>query len=100
MIQGPLPIGQYRTFYPEIHVRGISIIGAHADVRPFHDRSANFWTWKEDGELALQLMASGRLQVEPMISEIFPWKQAARAYRLLQQNALPSLGLLLDWRVG
>nr|MDJ0669037.1 hypothetical protein [Desulfobacterales bacterium] len=77
-----------------------SIIGAHADVRPSHDRSANYWTWQEDGDLVLELMASGRLQVEPMISEIFPWKQAARAYRLLQQNALPSLGLLLDWRVG
>ena len=42
-------------------------------------------------------MAMGRLQAAPMISAVFPWRQAVQAYDLLQENAIEDLGLLLDW---
>jgi 2-desacetyl-2-hydroxyethyl bacteriochlorophyllide A dehydrogenase len=85
------------NFYPHIHARGITIVGAHADMRPQHDRTRHFWTWRQDCNLVLQLLAAGRLQVDPMISEVFPWRQAAAAYARLEGPASAQLGLLLDW---
>jgi threonine dehydrogenase-like Zn-dependent dehydrogenase len=87
------------NFYPDVHARGITIVGAHADIRPEHDRARHFWTWRQDCELVLELLVAGRLTVAPMISEIFPWHQAAKAYDGLKSNAMDRLGLLLDWTV-
>jgi 2-desacetyl-2-hydroxyethyl bacteriochlorophyllide A dehydrogenase len=85
------------NFYPHVHARGLTIVGAHADIRPQRDRAPHFWTWRQDCALVLQLLSAGRLQVAPMISEVFPWHRAAAAYAQLQAPAAGQLGLLLDW---
>ncbi len=97
LLGSPRGVSTEVNFYPEIHSRGIAIVGAHADIRPARERSRDYWPWQQDCDLVLKLLAAGRLQVALMISEIFPWWQAAAAYDLLQAGALEQLGLLLDW---
>ena len=84
-------------FYPDIHGRGLSIIGAHADIRPRRDRLRHFWPWRPDCELVMQLMAADRLKVAPILSTIYPWRQAAAAYESLRPNDGMKMGLLIDW---
>jgi hypothetical protein len=81
-------------------VRGISIFGAQADVRPACDRAANDWTWWQDCNLVMQLLVARRLKVAPMISAIYPWRKAVAAYECLRQNDGAKLGLLIDWESG
>ena len=54
------------------------------------------WTEQRNFEAVLDLLASERLDVRPLISHRFPLERAAEAYALLTSN-VPSLGILLEY---
>ena len=54
------------------------------------------WTEQRNFEAVLDLMASGKLEVEPLISHRFPLARAVEAYDLLASGE-PSLGILLQY---
>jgi predicted dehydrogenase len=54
------------------------------------------WTEQRNFEAVLDLMASGQLDVAPLISHRFPLERAADAYALLTSGE-PSLGILLEY---
>src|SRR5690606_22131746 len=54
------------------------------------------WTEQRNFEAVLDLLASGQLDVEPLISHRFEFDQALEAYELLS-SATPSLGILLAY---
>jgi 3-hydroxyethyl bacteriochlorophyllide a dehydrogenase len=45
----------------------------------------------------LELIAEGRLQTLPLLTHRFPVEQAAEAWRVIEDRAEPSLGVVLDW---
>lgn len=55
------------------------------------------WTEQRNFEAVLDLMASGALDVAPLISHRFSVEQAADAFSLLSSDT-PSLGILLQYR--
>ena len=54
------------------------------------------WTEQRNFEAVLDLLASERLDVGPLISHRFPLERAEEAYALLTSN-VPSLGILLEY---
>jgi predicted dehydrogenase len=54
------------------------------------------WTEQRNLEAVLDLMASGRLHLDPLISHRFPLERVVEAYDLLASGA-PSLGILLEY---
>jgi threonine dehydrogenase-like Zn-dependent dehydrogenase len=87
------------NWYRDIHCRGLHIIGAHANVRPGRDRSAGYWTWRQDAETIMRLMAAQRLAIEPLISDRVPWHRAPQVYERLAAWDDGLLGVVLDWTV-
>jgi 2-desacetyl-2-hydroxyethyl bacteriochlorophyllide A dehydrogenase len=86
-------------FYRDVHKPGISIIGAHNFVRPAHDSYPGYWTRQDDYKTLLRLLAMGKLQVSPLISETVapePEQVAAVYKRLIEQPHSP-LGIVFDW---
>jgi predicted dehydrogenase/threonine dehydrogenase-like Zn-dependent dehydrogenase len=63
-----------------------------------HDYPLGFvrWTAQRNFEAVLDMLADGRLRVEPLISHRFPFAQAVDAYTLLDKNA-GSLGIVLQY---
>ncbi|MBX3705068.1 MAG: bi-domain-containing oxidoreductase [Pseudomonadales bacterium] len=63
-----------------------------------HDYPIGFvrWTEQRNFEAVLDLMASGSVNVEPLISHRFPIERAAEAFSLLASDE-PSLGILLEY---
>lgn len=45
----------------------------------------------------LDLVAHGRIRVAPLITHQFPYRQAAEAYRLLDEHPDQALGVILEW---
>jgi 2-desacetyl-2-hydroxyethyl bacteriochlorophyllide A dehydrogenase len=86
------------NFYRDVHRKGLTLLGAHANVVAPHDSSPGFWTQEDDMKTVLRLLAARRLQVVPLRSEIFPWKEAPRAYELLGSWRKDLLGMVLRWR--
>jgi predicted dehydrogenase/threonine dehydrogenase-like Zn-dependent dehydrogenase len=54
------------------------------------------WTAQRNFEAVLDMMAGGRLQIEPLITHRFPFDRALDAYRLLEGNEF-YLGILLQY---
>ena len=54
------------------------------------------WTVQRNFEAVLDMLATGRLDVAPLLSHRFPLDQAPAAYELLGSNE-PSLGILLQY---
>ena len=63
-----------------------------------HDYPIGFvrWTEQRNFEAVLELMASGQLDVKPLISHRFTVEQAAEAMELLTSNT-PSMGILISY---
>ena len=55
------------------------------------------WTEQRNMQAVLDLMASGRLDVTPLISHRFPIEQAEEAYAMIDQGAEPYVGILLEY---
>ncbi|MDZ4690012.1 MAG: bi-domain-containing oxidoreductase [Terricaulis sp.] len=66
-----------------------------------HDYPIGFvrWTEQRNFEAVLDLMASGALNVAPLISHRFPLERAEDAFALLTSDT-PSLGILLEYQPG
>lgn len=54
------------------------------------------WTEQRNFEAVLDLLASGQLDVKPLISHRFPFEQAGQAYAMLSEDK-SGLGILLDY---
>jgi predicted dehydrogenase/threonine dehydrogenase-like Zn-dependent dehydrogenase len=63
-----------------------------------HDYPFGFvrWTAQRNFEAVLELMASGRLDVAPLITHRFPFERATEAYDLMQTDGF-YLGILLEY---
>lgn len=86
-------------FYQYVHRRGVSLIGAHNTVRPQVDSAPGYWTRKDDYRTLFALIAAGRLQVRPFISEIVSPDRAPEIYTRLAEDKHPPLGVAFDWKM-
>lgn len=56
------------------------------------------WTEQRNFEAVLDLMASGKLDVKPLISHRFPFEEALKAYDLISGNKEPYIGIILEYQ--
>ncbi|NQX60745.1 zinc-dependent alcohol dehydrogenase [Paenibacillus qinlingensis] len=79
--------------YEHIHCKGIQLTGAHENLQNVtgtHIRSRYI-------RHMLELIAKGKLQVEPLLTHTLPAGEAQAAYELLLNAKESTLGVLLDW---
>jgi predicted dehydrogenase/threonine dehydrogenase-like Zn-dependent dehydrogenase len=103
----------------------VGVVGLELDRRPFYFKECEFvvscsygpgrydpeyeerghdypaahvrWTEQRNMQAVLDLMASGTLNVEPLISHRFAIDRAEEAYQLIQDGKEPYLGILLEY---
>jgi len=86
------------NFYRDVHIKGLTVIGAHESTRPRLDSAPGWWTHQADENTALRLLAGGRLVVDPITTHRFAWHNAAAAYAMLARWEPEMMGTLLDWQ--
>ena len=84
-------------FHDEVHTLGLRIIGAHNSMHTPYETPYNQWTLERDMELFLDLLRSGRITVKSLISHVFPWREAPKAYQMLLEDRTQTMGVLFDW---
>ena len=84
-------------FYKYVHRRGISLIGAHTFTRAKQESAPGRWTEHDDYRTFLKLVAAGKLQTRPLISEIVSPEVAHDVYARLAETKNPPLGIVFDW---
>jgi predicted dehydrogenase len=103
----------------------VGVVGLELDRRPFYFKEAEFvvscsygpgrydpayeegghdypaayvrWTEQRNMDAVLNLMASGALDVSPLITHRFPIEHAERAYALVERGAEPYMGIVLQY---
>jgi predicted dehydrogenase/threonine dehydrogenase-like Zn-dependent dehydrogenase len=103
----------------------VGVVGLELDRRPFYFKEAEFvvacsygpgrydpayeegghdypaayvrWTEQRNMDAVLNLMASGALDISPLITHRFPIEQAERAYALIERGTEPYLGIVLQY---
>lgn len=103
----------------------VGVVGLELDRRPFYFKEAEFvvscsygpgrydadyeqrghdypiahvrWTEQRNMQAVLDLMASGKLDLSPLISHRFPIEQAEQAYRMIEEGSEPYLGIVLEY---
>ena len=91
--------GTVRDFdlYADLHRRGITLIGAHANSHPAQANAANRWTEPANRALTLRLIAAGDLPVERLISHRVPAAEAPAMFALLADHREEAMGVVLEW---
>ena len=83
--------------FPGLDSKDVSLIGCHQPNNPIVGNAVYPWCQRRDRELILNYLATGRLQVAPLISHRFEAQDAPEAYRVLQDTAVEKMGILLEW---
>ncbi|KYH41250.1 MAG: hypothetical protein AYL32_006730 [Candidatus Bathyarchaeota archaeon B26-2] len=86
------------NFYREVHRKGITVVGAHASVRPRYESFKGFWTRRDDTALVLELIKRGKLRVRDLITRKLRFTDAKEAYRMLIESKGETLGIVLEWK--
>jgi predicted dehydrogenase/threonine dehydrogenase-like Zn-dependent dehydrogenase len=56
------------------------------------------WTAQRNMEAVLELMAAGKINVEPMISHQYPFEKAQQAYDAILEPSQASIGIILEYQ--
>ncbi|MFF7216790.1 zinc-binding dehydrogenase [Streptomyces sp. NPDC008238] len=93
--------GQVANFdpYSSLHLKGLSVIGAHVSTAPktgtVHDR----WTEAANRRVILELIGDGALEVDSLITDVVSPEQGPAAFHMLAEEPASHLGVIIDWSV-
>jgi 2-desacetyl-2-hydroxyethyl bacteriochlorophyllide A dehydrogenase len=83
--------------YDQIHTRGLQILGAHGQVLAREPAQNDPWTDGAQRIFFLELLAQGRVRVEPLFTHRVPYTRAPEIYRGLRESPQEYLGVLFYW---
>ncbi len=84
-------------YYKKVHCQGITMIGAHTNARPQNESYPHYFTHNDDIKAALNLIKSGRLDLESMIGETHSPAECKEIYgRLIADRDFP-VCVQFDW---
>lgn len=83
--------------YGQVHLRGLTLIGAHITTHPAQATVADRWTETANRALTLRLIAAGELPVERLITHRAPAAEAPALFALLADRRREALGVVLEW---
>lgn len=84
-------------WYRQVHCPGITIVGAHNQVRPLKDSYAGYWTNYDDCRALLTLISKKRFNVKSVVSEIRSPLEAEAVFERLAYDKNCPLGVAFDW---
>ena len=87
------------NFYDDLHRRYIEVLGAHGNMlfEPGHPRLAGAWTIDKAQTWLLTAMASGRLNLNGLLTHHITAKDLGTAYEGLLKKKEEYLGVVLRW---
>jgi threonine dehydrogenase-like Zn-dependent dehydrogenase len=83
--------------YSDIHSKGVSLIGAHANTTAQSANPYHRWTLEEQRRVALELMRQGRLKTDGLVSHYFTTDDALPIWDALMTRGQEFLGVVIVW---
>lgn len=83
--------------YDDIHLKGLTVVGAHVSTSPRQATVRDKWTEAENRRLLLELIADGRLDVDGLVTDLVAPTEAPAAFDALADHPAQHLGIAIDW---
>ena len=85
-------------YYRKVHFPGITLVGAHTNARPDHESHPGYFTDRDDICSMIKLIESGRIDLKPMLGEVYSPSECGAVYeRLINDKSFPTV-VQFDWR--
>jgi 2-desacetyl-2-hydroxyethyl bacteriochlorophyllide A dehydrogenase len=99
VVGSPRGIAQNVNFYDDLHRRYIEVTGAHGNMlfEPAHTRLAGAWDIHKAQHWLLRAIASGRLNLNGLVTHTIPPEQLGEAYEGLLKDKEKYLGVVVRW---
>lgn len=82
----------------DIHRKGLHIIGAHGRNCPPDQSFRDMWTGAANTELALRLLQSGALNVDPLVTDRVSPEAVPQVFERLKMNDDRLIGCVIEWQ--
>jgi threonine dehydrogenase-like Zn-dependent dehydrogenase len=90
-------LGRNLDWWTLAQQRRLTLVGAHISDMPTVDSSAGRWTYREEGRLFLDLLASGALDITDLIT----WRpnpdECNQVYEALAEGGRHHVGIVFQW---
>jgi 2-desacetyl-2-hydroxyethyl bacteriochlorophyllide A dehydrogenase len=83
--------------YSDIHSKGVTVIGAHANTTAAAGNPYHRWTLLEQRRVAMELMRQGRLHTDGLVSHRIPVAESLGVWDALADHQQDYLGVILVW---
>jgi 2-desacetyl-2-hydroxyethyl bacteriochlorophyllide A dehydrogenase len=100
VLSSPRGKGTLFNFHDLCNRPSYTIIGAHTFSQPEAPTLERPWTAARNAELFFALLSDGKLDLEPLISHRYSYRDAPEAYAMLLSDRSQAMGVILDWRDG
>ena len=98
ILSSPCGQGTLLNFHDFCNRPSYTIIGAHNMSHPEAATLERPWTGARHAELFFTLVAAGDIDVSPLISHRYSYRDAPGAYAMLLEDRSHAMGVVLDWR--
>ncbi|MFW9873683.1 MAG: zinc-binding alcohol dehydrogenase [Candidatus Thorarchaeota archaeon] len=90
-------LGRNINFIKNAQKKNITIIGAHISAMPDIDNSNGRWTYKEEGQLFLDMLKIKKLSLKDLIT----WKaepdECNKVYEVIAEGGKNMVGIMFNW---
>ena len=97
LLSSPRGTGTLFNFHDLCNSPSHTIIGAHISSHPPVETPATRWTQLRHAELFFDLIATGEVPLDGLVSHRVPYQEAPAIYRALLANRVEALGVILEW---
>ena len=85
------------AFYRDVHLPGITLIGAHTSNRPATESRPGEWSEHDDYDVILKYLATGRFDFASLIHKTLSPADCTGLYDTLLHDPDPPMGIVFDW---
>lgn len=81
-----------------IQSRSIEVVGAHIGAMPNMEASAGRWTYRQEGQLFLDMLAGGSFSMAELVTWMARPEEANAAYECLANGGDKHVGIVFGWQ--
>ena len=97
ILSSPRGAGTLFNFHDLCNRPSHTIIGAHISSHPPAETLATRWTQRRHAELFFDLIATGELHLDALVSHRVCYREAPVIYGALLEDRAQAMGVMLDW---
>lgn len=87
------------NFYTDVHVKGITVVGAHGfHSIPKYESRPGYWTWYDDVKCFMKFLKNGKLLIKPLVTHNVKWVEVIDTYSKMLEGDPDMLGILINWQ--